>query len=117
MAENDQILHLMVPSSLRDDLVDLLITLECISGFNLYAVDGFSKAHSQYDLAEKVAGFRTLYRLEAIHQATDLPALLEALKPLCQATPLRYWVTPILSSAHLCSRENNEDEATNTAQR
>ncbi|MBC3766505.1 DUF3240 family protein [Neptunicella marina] len=101
MQTDDQILNIMVPESIKDDVVDLLIALEVLSGFNLYRVDGFSREHSKYDLNEQVEGYRNLYRFEVIHNTQDFGQILDTLKPLSHATSLRYWITPILSGGHI----------------
>ncbi|HCF78590.1 MAG TPA: DUF3240 domain-containing protein, partial [Glaciecola sp.] len=42
------ILMAVVPELLKDDVVDVLMGLEMISGFSLFDIQGFSKEHSQY---------------------------------------------------------------------
>ncbi|GGD63722.1 DUF3240 family protein [Lacimicrobium alkaliphilum] len=101
MESKEQILNLMLSEDLRDDVVDILICLEGISGFNLYTVDGFSLEHSQFDLTEQTEGYRRLYRLELLHAPEQLDDITRALAPLGQASSLRYWVTPVLQSGRV----------------
>lgn len=96
-----QILSLVFDEASKDDLVDLLMSTEEVSGFTMSNVSGFSREHSQYDVAEQVAGYRQLFRIDVLHQAQQLNVLLQALKGLGTANAIRYWVTPILDSGRL----------------
>ncbi|MFT4768292.1 MAG: hypothetical protein ACI8RN_001426 [Glaciecola sp.] len=51
---NDALLVLMAPASRRDDIVDVLMTLESISGFSLTEAADFSRAHSQFNQRPKL---------------------------------------------------------------
>ncbi|MBE9538818.1 MAG: DUF3240 family protein [Proteobacteria bacterium] len=95
-----QILTLVVPVDVKDDVVDTLIEMEGITGFNLEKIAGFSKEHSRFNLREQVGGYRELYRFEVIHSKKQQPLLLSALRPVCDAPRIRYWITPILEQGH-----------------
>ena len=96
-----QILVAIIPENLRDDVVDALIQLAQISGFSMQAIEGYSREHSQYDLREQVAGHRRMYRLEVMHSPEQQGELLDALETHCTASPVRYWITPLLGWGHL----------------
>lgn len=95
-----QLLTFIVPIEIKDDVVDTLMTLECISGFNLERIAGFSKEHSQYSLREQVEGSRDLYRFEVMHKIDEKEGLLAALAPVCNAPTIRYWIVPIIEQGH-----------------
>ncbi|TGE79715.1 DUF3240 domain-containing protein [Pseudoalteromonas sp. KS88] len=90
------IFTLNVPSLLKDDVIDILIDLDYISGFNLNKIQGFSKEHSQFDTAEQVAGHRTFYQFEVLILSTHYIPIKEALKTICQPARLKYWLTPVI---------------------
>ncbi|MDJ0879080.1 MAG: DUF3240 family protein [Halieaceae bacterium] len=98
---SEQLLVAVTSEKIREDLIDTLIGLEEISGFNLSTIDGYSRSHSEYDLQEQVAGYRRLCRLEVIHPEDQQEALLEALRGACGNSPLRYWIVPLAASGHL----------------
>jgi hypothetical protein len=98
---NEQLLVVVASEKIREDLVDALIGLEEISGFNLGTIGGYSREHSEYDLGEQVAGYRRLCRLEILHREDQQATLLAALEAACGASPLRYWITPLIASGHL----------------
>ncbi|HBY85959.1 MAG TPA: DUF3240 domain-containing protein [Colwellia sp.] len=94
------IFTLNVPTGLKDDVIDKLITLSSITGFNLKKINGYSKEHSQFDIAEQVEGYRTFYQIEVLLFLKDIEQLKESLNPICQPAKLRYWLTPVIETAH-----------------
>lgn len=96
-----QLLTIVVPIDLRDDVVDVLIGCESISGFNMSTIAGFSREHSQYDLSEQVEGYRELYQFDVIHENTHQDELLACLREGLSSTSVRYWITSILEQGHL----------------
>lgn len=96
-----QLLVLMVPAEIRDDVVDALMACEVISGFNMATTAGYSKEHSQYNLREQVEGYRTVYEFEVLHEAARQAFLLDTLRPLCRTAGVRYWITPLREQGHL----------------
>jgi hypothetical protein len=98
---NEQVLMAIIAEDIKDDLIDALIQLPEISGFNLQSIDGYSREHGQYDLREQVAGFRRLCRIEVIHSKQQEAKLLDALSTIASASPTRYWIMPIQASGHL----------------
>ena len=98
---NVQLLIVLVPSAIRDDMIDALIQHDDISGFNLWEINGYSQEHSRYSLGEQVAGYRKLHRFEIQHLAEQETELLELLERVCSASHARYWIVPIAKSGQL----------------
>lgn len=99
----DELLVLLVPVDLHDEMVDTLMALDSISGFTVQAAGGFSREHSRFSLAEQVEGSRRLSRFEVLHESSARPALLSALAPVAGRERLRYWVVPVIEQGHLGS--------------
>lgn len=96
-----QVLNLVFNQTSKDDVVDLLMGMNDITGFTLSNISGFSQEHSQYDIEEQVAGYRQLCKAEIMHNIPQLPELLATLKELKTNNGIRYWVTPIFESGKL----------------
>ena len=99
--DSPQLLVLMVPGDIRDDVVDTLMACDGISGFNMLPMAGYSKEHSQYDLREQVEGHRKLFQFEVMHDPEQEASLLAALRVVCATANIRYWILPLLSQGHL----------------
>lgn len=95
-----QILIIVVPEETKDDVVDTLIELDEISGFNLAKIAGYSKENSQFNILEQVEGYRNLFRFEILHTCQQQPQLLKSLDHVCGSAGLRYWITPIIQQGH-----------------
>ena len=94
------IFTLNVPTDLKDDVIDKLITFSSITGFNLKTINGYSKEHSQFDITEQVEGYRAFYQIEVLITLKDIKQLKATLNPICQPAKLKYWLTPVIESAH-----------------
>jgi hypothetical protein len=94
------IFTLNVPTNLKDEIVDLLISLPNLSGFNLKKMSGYSKEHSLFDIAEQVEGYRTFYQFEVLISSNEVSNLKECLNPVCQPAKLKYWLTPVIENGH-----------------
>jgi len=97
----DQLLVVIVPVEIKDDLVDTLMSLKSVSGFNFSEIGGYSKIHSQYDISEQVQGYRKLRRFEIVHHSDEEALILETLRKVCKNVQVRYWISPINSMGHL----------------
>jgi len=95
-----QLLILVVPIEIKDDVIDTLIEFDGITGFNLEKIAGYSKEHSRFNLREQVEGYRELFRFEIMHARDQQQRLLSSLSPVCDAPRIRYWITPILEQGH-----------------
>jgi len=100
MALKEELFVLIAPKELKDDLVDALIAMEKISGFNLKKINGYSKEHSHFNITEQVEGYRELFQFEVLVKIEDKAALMQSLSPMCQPANLRYWFLPISESGH-----------------
>ena len=94
------IFTLNVPTALKDEIVDRLMNLPSITGFNLTKMSGYSKEHSLYDISEQVEGYRTFYQFEVLIAVNEVNNLKSSLNPVCQPAKLRYWLTPVIESGH-----------------
>lgn len=99
--DDRQLLIMMVPGDIRDDIIDCLTACENISGFNMTTMAGYSKEHSQYDLREQVEGYRQLFKFEVMHELAHQAELLATLRPVCASAHIRYWIVPVLEQGHL----------------
>ena len=95
-----QLLNLVVPIDIKDDVVDVLIEMDDITGFNMEKIAGYSKEHSLFNLREQVEGYRELFRFEVIHSRNQQQQLLSSLSSVCDVSSIRYWITPILEQGH-----------------
>lgn len=91
---------LNVPTSLKDEIIDRLIGLPKLTGFNLKKMSGYSKEHSLFDISEQVEGYRAFYQFEVLIPSSEVSILKECLSPVCQPAKLRYWITPVIESGH-----------------
>ncbi|CAA0090295.1 Uncharacterised protein [Halioglobus japonicus] len=96
-----QLLTIVVPIDLRDDVIDALSGCACISGFNMSAIAGYSREHSQYDLREQVEGCRDLSQFDVMHESRHQDELLACLRGAFTSTKGRYWITAIGEHGHL----------------
>ncbi|RUO76175.1 DUF3240 family protein [Idiomarina seosinensis] len=83
------------------DLVDSLIQLDIISGFSLYAIDGFSRDHERFDISEQIKGSRRMMVAEIICSDDDITTVLKSLSNLHFREPIRYVIQPIENTGHL----------------
>ena len=91
---------LNVPTGLKDEVVDKLISLPNLTGFNLKKMSGYSKEHSLYDISEQVEGYRAFYQFEVLITSNEVSILKNSLNPICQPAKLRYWITPVIENGH-----------------
>ena len=99
--DDPQLLIMMAPDEIRDDIVDSLTACEGISGFKMTTMAGFSKEHSLYDLREQVEGHRQFFKFEVMHSRKRQAGLLAAFGPVCSSAKVRYWIVPVLEQGHL----------------
>jgi len=100
MATQEVLFTLISPKELKDDIVDVLMSMPNLTGFNLKKISGYSKEHSSFNITEQVEGYRELFQFEVLTNTTEKDVLLLALKPICQPEKLRYWFVPTLDSGH-----------------
>ena len=96
----EYLLRLNISPGLEEDIVDLLLTSEYISGYQSYPTRGHGQVGAM-TIAEQVAGRRNRVQFEIVLDADVLDELLRELK---DAFPLRdviYWVLPVIRSGRL----------------
>ena len=96
-----QLLILLAPQELKDNLVDTLISHEALSGFSLSKIQGYSRAHHQYNIQEQVEGYRDLFRFEVLHEQLHYQELLTKIKQTCPNNNIRYWCVPVIEKGVL----------------
>ncbi|GAA6206410.1 MULTISPECIES: DUF3240 family protein [Thalassotalea] len=97
----DQVIFtLNVPTELKDDVVDVLIALPSITGFNLKNIHGYSKEHSLYDISEQVEGYKSYFQIEVLISKVNIDKLKSNVSSVCPSAKLKYWITPVLDSGH-----------------
>jgi hypothetical protein len=99
-ATEELLFILISPKELKDKIVDLLMTMEQLSGFNLKVINGYSKEHSCFNITEQVAGYREFIQFEVLLEAKEKNALITHLMPVCQPAKLKYWFLPTIASGH-----------------
>ncbi len=98
---SDLLLVLMAPARRRDDIVDVLMMLESISGFSVTEAAGFSRTHSQFNQRERVQGFGDYERFEILCDARGQKALIQALREVAGRDHFRYWVLPVIEEGEI----------------
>lgn len=101
LTQNDLMLVAIVPEALKDKVVDTLMAESFLSGFSLAKIQGFSKAHSQYNVREQVEGYRDFYRFEVLHQASSSAQLCQILSKTNSDKKIRYWILPLIETGVL----------------
>jgi len=93
---NQQMFTIILDKAIKDDAIDIAMSLDDVTGFTLSEAYGYSHQHAQFELKEQVEGYRNLYRLDIIHESAKLPDILTSFTQLGTRFKLKYWVTPIL---------------------
>ncbi|MGM0480541.1 MAG: DUF3240 family protein [Pseudomonadota bacterium] len=92
---SEQLIKLYFTAEQHPDIVDALMQVENLSGFTLYAVEGFSHRQQRFDLNEQIKGSRSMYSAEVICNAETFAAIKESLSNLHFNEPLRYYITEL----------------------
>lgn len=100
MNTDEELFILISPKELKDELVDLFMSMNKLSGFNLKKINGYSQEHSSFNITEQVEGYREFYQFEVLVNNNDKDNLFTQLTPICQAAKLRYWLLPVSESGH-----------------
>jgi hypothetical protein len=93
-------LRLNVPPSLEEDVVDLLLAADDISGFQSYPTRGHGQVGAM-TIAEQVEGRRNRIQFEIVMDTEVLDSLLQSLKDALPVADIIYWVMPISASGRL----------------
>ena len=103
MNQNSEILMVVVPLELKDAVVDILMAIESLSGFNIKPIQGFSRRHAAFSSKEKVQGFKDFAQFEVLVDEETKPIVFETLQPLCSANEVKYWCLSVSESGHFAS--------------
>lgn len=101
LKQNELVLVAIVPEDLKDKIVDTLMGETCVSGFSLSQIQGFSKAHSHYNIREQVEGYRDFFRFEILHHASNSERLCYSLNKASNDKRIRYWILPLIETGFL----------------
>ncbi|MBY6062726.1 DUF3240 family protein [Pseudidiomarina sediminum] len=96
-----KLMKLYFSQAQKADVVDCLLQVDSISGFSIYAIEGYSRSHERYDLVEQISGARRMLTAEIICTDAAVPALQNALAQLHFSDPLRYTLVAIEANGHL----------------
>jgi len=99
------LLRLNIPPGLEEDMVDLLLSSDDISGYQSYQTRGHGRVGAM-TVAEQVAGRRNRVQFEIVLNENVLDATLNRLKAAFPIKDVIYWVMPVLKSGRL-SGENS----------
>ncbi len=91
----------LVPQRLHEDVVDVLMAFEGISGFSAVAAVGFSREHSHFNAAEQVDGARRFTRFEILHAPEQRQGILAGVEELVGREHVRYWVAEGVEAGRL----------------
>ncbi len=100
MNEELELLVLMVPVELKDPIVDALMSVKPLSGFNIKPIQGFSRKHAEFNTKEKVQGYMDFAQFEILISQETEKIIFEALSPICSPAGAKYWRVPVLASGH-----------------
>lgn len=96
-----QLLVVIVPEEIKDNLVDALIGTEVMTGFSLSKIQGYSRENHHYNIQEQVEGYRDFYRFELLHQQADYAELISHIKEVSPNGNLRYWCVPVFDAGSI----------------
>jgi len=94
------LLRLNIPPDLEEDVVDLLLTMDDIPGFQSYPIRGHGRVGAM-TIAEQVEGRRNRVQFEVVLENERLEAVLQKLKAALPVPDIIYWVLPISTSGRL----------------
>ena len=97
---SNKLLKLYFSREQKDDILDCLIQLNCLSGFSLYDIDGFSRNHKRFDIGEQIRGARRMFVVEVICRETDVAKIRKSLSALHFNESIRYLLQPIETDGH-----------------
>ena len=103
MNDKLELLVVMVPIELKDSVVDALMSVKSLSGFNIKPIQGFSRKHAEFNSKEKVQGYMDFAQFEILIDQETKQGVFEVLKPVCSPVRAKYWQVPVLSSGHFMS--------------
>jgi hypothetical protein len=86
--------NLVINNELKEELIDILMAFEPITGFSLWPICGYSKRHSHFDISEQVRGYRSLTRFEILLDSNHVDALKMEIEQVNSSEDIRYWQTP-----------------------
>jgi len=98
VAAPDQLLTMVAPVALEDELIDVLLGLpQRVCGFTVTRADGFGGGVRLPSAMEQVTGRARRVQLQVALAEADVAPLLAELKLALPTSEIAYWVTPLLA--------------------
>ncbi|MCA1768102.1 MAG: DUF3240 family protein [Idiomarina sp.] len=96
-----KLLKLYFSREQKAEVVDCLLQVDSLSGFSLYDIEGFSRRHESFDLAEQIRGARRMLTAEIICSDAEVKLVQSELKKLHFKEPVRYNVLELDDCGHV----------------
>jgi len=87
------LLVMNLPPALEEDLIDYLLSLECVGGFTSYAAQGHGE-HENLSIAEQVSGRRKRIQFEVLIEEESVETVTSGLAGEVGAD-ITYWQQPM----------------------
>jgi len=98
--DTEFLLRLNIPPSLEEDVVDLLLASDEITGYQSYPIRGHGRVGAM-SIAEQVAGRRDRVQFEIVLDSNLLESTLQQLREAFPIPDVIYWVIPVVQSGRL----------------
>ncbi len=95
-----KLLKLYFSREQKADVVDCLLQVDSLSGFSLYDIEGFSRRHESFDLAEQIRGARHMLSAEIICTDDEIQLIQNELKQLHFKESVRFVLLPLDDYGH-----------------
>ena len=87
------LLVMNLPPTLEEDLIDYLLSLECVGGFTSYVAQGHGE-HENLSIAEQVSGRRKRIQFEVLMEEESVETVTSGLAGEVGAD-ITYWQQPV----------------------
>ncbi len=95
------LLTLVLPPTLADPVGDWLLEQPEVSGFISLPVNGHGGSEHTMSAAEKVAGYRRGWMIQAHLPENDAQTVLQRLRQAFAGSDIHFWLAPLISCGHL----------------
>ncbi|WP_411359805.1 DUF3240 family protein [Pseudidiomarina salilacus] len=95
-----KLLKIYFSEAQKPDVIDALLKAKVVSGFSVYAIDGFGRVHERYDISEQIRGARRMVIAEVVCEPDVIKAVEQAISTLHFKDPIRYMVHNVEDCGH-----------------
>ena len=95
-----KLLKIYFSEAQKPDIIDVLLKTEEVSGFSIYAIDGFGRAHERYDISEQIRGARRMVMAEIVCEPEVIKSVEMAISNLHFKDRIRYMVHTVDECGH-----------------